>query len=83
MFIFFSTLFLKIFFDSKKIYFFDGIFFKVYLLLQEKRFEAVSERSRQFKTRKSHAEEIVYLSFQMRYFTLPADHKQKNGAGKT
>ena len=49
---------MKLFFDQKKIYFFDGIFFKVHLLVQENCFEAVSKRSWQFKTRKSHAKDM-------------------------
>ena len=52
---FFQVFFENVFRPEKKI---DGIFFKVHLLVQEKRFEAVSERSRQFKTRKSHAEKM-------------------------
>lgn len=49
------TCFLKIFFDQKK-YVFD--FLKVHLLVEENRFEVVSEHSRKLKTHKIHEEEM-------------------------
>ena len=56
---FFSTLFLKIFFDQKKNVFFSMGFFKTHLLVEENRFEAISERSQQLKTQKSHEKEML------------------------
>ena len=52
-------LFLKIRFDQKKYIFFRWDFLKVHLLVEKNRFEAVSERSRQFKTQKSHEKEML------------------------
>ena len=52
--IFFWTFFFKIIFDQKKIFFFDGIFFKAHLLVEDNHFEAVSERSQQYKTKKNY-----------------------------
>ena len=42
--------FSKSFFGEKKIIFFDGIFFKVHLLIEENHFKEISARFRQFKT---------------------------------
>ena len=46
----FPTFFFKTIFRQEKISFFDRIFFKVHLLVEAHRFDAVSERSRQFKS---------------------------------
>ena len=51
--------FSKLFFDQKKIIFFDRIFLKVHLLIQENRFEVVSERFRQFRAKKNQGKKVL------------------------
>ena len=55
----FSIFFSKLFFDQKKLLFFDRIFFKVHLLIQENRFEAVLERFRQFRAKKIQGKKVL------------------------
>ena len=57
--LFFSTFFFKIIFRPEKIIFFDRIFFKVHLLVQENRFEAVPERFQQFRAKKTQGEKVL------------------------
>ena len=57
------TFFLKLFFDRKKLCFFDGIFFKVHLLIQENRLEAISERFQQFKGGRTGVENVLILRY--------------------
>ena len=53
---FFSS---KLFFDQKKNKNFRSDFFKVHLLVQENRFEAVPERFRQFRAKKTQGEKVI------------------------
>ena len=52
--------FSKLFFDKKKIIFFDGIFFQVHLDIQENRFEAIPERFHQSKCTKTRITKKIY-----------------------
>ena len=52
--IFVRTFFSKLFFDKKKIKFFDRIFFKVHLHNSENRFLTVRKRFQQYKPSNSH-----------------------------
>ena len=47
------------FFDQKKLTFFDGIFFEVHLPIQANRFEAISNRFQQSKGEKTVVEKTV------------------------
>ena len=47
------------FFDQKKLTFFDGIFFEVHLLIQANRFEAISNRFQQSKGEKTVVEKTI------------------------
>ena len=55
----FLRFFFEQFFVEKKIKIFDEIFFKVHLLCLENRSEAVLERFRQFKGKKTQGQEVV------------------------
>ena len=47
------------FFDQKKLTFFDGIFFEVHLPIQANRFEAISNRFQQSKGAKTVVEKTI------------------------
>ena len=53
---FFFQLFFENIFDRKKLKIFDGIFFKVHLLIQENRFESIPKQYQQFKGEKAGVE---------------------------
>ena len=61
----FRTFFSKCFFVKEKINFFDGIFLKVHLLIEENRFKAISERFRQFIGKKTQGKIVLYRNYRI------------------